>query len=104
MIVVEISSELNLEDKLNEILNIRKLGAEKACTTEELLSYWSCEKVNEKIVEYIHNEVFDAGYKFLTDIGLSFEDILRCTDKAKRLYTALYLNWLVSRFFDVAEQ
>lgn len=104
MIVITIESTLNINDCFGKILRLRKESAEKVFTTEELLRFWDNEELNRKILAYVENEVLDSGHQFLYEIGLSFKDIITCTDKAKRLYTALYLNWLVARLVEDSEQ
>ena len=100
MIVITIESSLNINDCFGKILRLRKESAEKVFTTEELLRFWDNEELNRKILTYVEN----SGHQFLYEIGLTFKDIITCTDKAKRLYTALYLNWLVAKLVDDAEQ
>lgn len=104
MIVITIESSLNINDCFGKILRLRKESAEEVFTTEELLRFWDNKEFNRKILAYVENEVLDSGHQFLYEIGLTFEDIITCTDKAKRIYTALYLNWLVAKLVDDAEQ
>jgi len=104
MIVITIESTVNLHDCCNKLFRLKTESAEKVFTTEELLKIWDNETFNKKILAYVENEVLDSGHQFLYEIGLTFKDIITCTDKAKRLYTALYLNWLVAKLVDDAEQ
>lgn len=104
MIVIKIESTVNLNDCFDKILRLRNESAEKVFTTEELLKFWDNETFNRKILTYVENEVIDNGHQFLYEIGLTFKDIIKCTDTAKRLYTALYLNWLVAQSVEEAEQ
>jgi|GEM_PF-3354993 len=104
MIVITIEATVNLHDCCNNLFRLINESAEKVFTTEELLKFWDNEEFNQKILAYVENEVLDSGHQFLYEIGLSFKDIITCTDKAKRIYTALYLNWLVAKLVDDAEQ
>lgn len=104
MIVITIEATVNLHDCCNKLFRLINESAEKVFTTEELLKFWDNETFNQKILAYVENEVLDSGHQFLYEIGLTFKDIITCTDKAKRLYTALYLNWLVARLVEDSEQ
>lgn len=104
MIVITIESTLNINDCFGKILRLKTESAEKVFTTEELLKFWNNEEFNRKILAYVENEVLDNGHQFLYEIGLTFKDIITRTDKAKRIYTALYLNWLVAKLVEDSEQ
>lgn len=104
MIVITIEATVNLYDCCNKLFRLKNESAEKVFTTEELLRFWDNETFNQKILAYVENEVLDNGHQFLYEIGLTFKDIITCTDKAKRLYTALYLNWLVAKLVEDSEQ
>lgn len=104
MIVITIEATVNLHDCCNKLFRLKTESAEKVFTTEELLKFWDNEEFNRKILAYVENEVLDSGHQFLYEIGLTFKDIITCTDKAKRLYTALYLNWLVAKLVEDSEQ
>lgn len=104
MIVVRVENTVNVNDCFNKLLRLRKESAETVFTTDELLKFWDNRFINAEIVNYIENEVIDSGYQFLLKIGLGFEDVLKCSTKAKRLYTALYLNWFIAKLVEDAEQ
>lgn len=104
MIVITIESTLNINDCFGKILRLKTESAEKVFTAEELLRFWDNEEFNRKILAYIENEVLDSGHQFLYEIGLTFKDIITCTDKAKRIYTALFLNWLIAKLVEDSEQ
>ena len=97
MIVITIEATVNLHDCCNKLFRLKNESAEKVFTTDN-------EEFNRKILAYVENEVLDSGHQFLYEIGLTFKDIITCTDKAKRLYTALYLNWLVAKLVEDSEQ